>query len=153
GEESRVEGLHAGASDYLVKPFTARELVARIGSHLAMSRIRKEQVIASHRLAAIVESADDAIISKDLNGIVTSWNRAAEEMFGYRAGEMIGRSISAIVPPELEEEESRILETIARGDRIEHFETVRVAKNGRRMEVSLTISPMKDEHGTIVGAA
>jgi len=153
GEESRVEGLHAGASDYLVKPFTARELLARIGSHLAMARIRKEQVSASQRLAAIVESADDAIISKDLNGIVTSWNRAAEQMFGYPAEEMIGRSITAIVPPELQADEPRIMETIARGERIVHFETVRLARSGERIDVSLTISPMKDENGSIVGAS
>jgi PAS domain S-box-containing protein len=153
GEESRVEGLHAGASDYLVKPFTARELLARVGAHLAMSRIQKEQIIASQRLAAIVESADDAIISKDLNGIVTSWNRAAEQMFGYRAEEMIGRSITAIIPPDLQSDEPRILETIVRGERINHFETVRVAKNGKRIDVSLTVSPVKDEKGTTVGAA
>jgi PAS domain S-box-containing protein len=153
GEESRVEGLHAGASDYLVKPFTARELLARVGSHLALSRIQKEQIIASQRLAAIVESADDAIIGKDLNGIVMSWNRAAEEMFGYRAEEMIGRSITAIIPPELQADEPRILETIGRGERIHHFETVRLTKSGRRIDVSLTVSPVKDEHGRIVGSA
>jgi PAS domain S-box-containing protein len=153
GEESRVEGLHAGASDYLVKPFTARELLARVGAHLAMSRIQKEQIIASQRLAAIVESADDAIISKDLNGIVTSWNRAAEQMFGYRAEEMIGRSITAIIPPDLQADEPRILETIVRGERIDHFETVRVAKNGKRIDISLTVSPVKNENGQIVGAA
>jgi PAS domain S-box-containing protein len=153
GEESRVEGWHAGADDYLVKPFTARELLARIGSHLATSKIRKEQIMASQRLATIVESADDAIISKDLNGIVTSWNRAAERMFGYRAEEMIGRSITLIIPPELQADEPRILETIARGERIDHFETVRVGKSGQRIEVSLTISPMRDENGRIVGAA
>ena len=153
GEESRVEGWHAGATDYLVKPFTARELLARIGSHLAMARIRKEQIMASQHLAAIVESADDAIISKDLNGDVTSWNRAAEKMFGYRADEMVGRSITAIIPPEFQADEPQILETIARGERIDHFETVRVTKNGKRIDVSLTVSPMKDEIGRIVGAA
>ena len=153
GEESRVEGWHAGANDYLVKPFTARELLARIGSHLAMSKIRKEQIMASQRLAAIVESADDAILSKDLNGVVTSWNHGAEKMFGYRPEEMVGRSITAIIPPELQADEQRILETIARGERIERFETVRVRKNGERIDVSLTISPLKDEKGRIVGAA
>jgi PAS domain S-box-containing protein len=153
GEESRVEGWNAGADDYLVKPFTARELLARIGSHLAMSKIRKKQIMASQHLAAIVESADDAIISKDLNGDVKSWNRAAEKMFGYRAEEMVGRSITAIIPSELLADEPQILETIARGERIDHLETVRVAKNGERIDVSLTISPMKDEKGQIVGAA
>ena len=153
GEESRVEGLHAGANDYLVKPFTARELLARVASHLAMSRVRREQSIAAHRLAAIVESADDAIVSKDLNGIVTSWNRAAERIFGYTAEEMVGRSIITIIPPELHSDEPRILQTIASGKRIDHFETVRVTKSGERLEVSLTISPVKDERGRIVGAA
>jgi len=153
GEDSRVEGWHAGANDYLVKPFTARELLARIGSHLAMARIRKEQIMASQRLAALVESADDAIIGKDLSGIVTSWNPAAEKMFGYRAEEIVGRSIAAIIPPELQADEPRIQETIARGGRVDHFETVRVTKDGERIDVSLTVSPLKDENGRIVGAA
>ena len=153
GEESRVEGLHAGANDYLVKPFTARELLARVASHLAMSKVRIEQSITAQRLVAIVESADDAIISKDLNGIITSWNRAAERIFGYTAEEMIGRSIITIIPPELHSDEPRILQTIGSGKRIDHFETVRVTKRGERLDVSLTISPVRDESGKIIGAA
>jgi len=110
-------------------------------------------LVASQHLAAIVESSDDAIVSKDLNGIVTSWNSGAEKMFGYTSREMIGRPILTIIPPELQDDENRILATIARGDRIEHFETERVGKNGRRIEVSLTISPVKDDEGRIIGAA
>lgn len=119
----------------------------------AHERERKSAQEASQRLAAIVESSDDAIISKDLNGIMTSWNPAAEKMFGYAADEMIGRPITTIIPPELQDDERRILETIARGQRIEHFETVRLAKSRRQIEVSLTISLVKDEAGRIVGAA
>ena len=99
---------------------------------------------AQHRLAAIVESSDDAIVSKTLEGIITSWNAAAERMFGYTAEEIIGRSINLLVPPELHEDERRILETIACGGRIAHFETVRVTKSGERLDVSLTVSPIKD---------
>jgi len=115
--------------------------------------VRKIEQEAARRLAAIVESSDDAIVSKNLKGIVTSWNRAAESMFGYTAEEMIGRPITTIIPPELQDDEIRILSTIARGDCIEHFETVRVKKNGERIEVSLTVSPVKDEAGRIIGAA
>ncbi len=114
---------------------------------------RKEAEEARRRLAAIVESSDDAIVSKDLNGIVTSWNPCAERIFGYTAEEMIGKPITTIIPPELHEDERRILATIARGERIEHFETVRMKKNGERIDVSLTISPVKDEQGRVIGAA
>ena len=273
GEEAKVEGLKTGADDYLVKPFTARELLARIGSHLAMSRMRAEQNIKDakfralvqassnvlyrmspdwsqvlqldglgflanaeqpisnwmeiyippeerprvgeairqaiatkspfqlehrvrradgtwgwtlsravpllddagqitewlgaasditqrkraeeglYRLAAIVESSEDAIISKDLNGIVSTWNQAAEKMFGFTAEEMIGKPIRTIIPPELQQQEDHILRTIAGGGRIEHFDTVRLTKGGARIEVSLTISPVRDESGRVVGAA
>jgi len=289
GEESRVEGLQAGADDYLIKPFRARELLARVGTHIKLASLRHEAaereallrkateeneerlrlaqsaaqigtwewdpvtgasklsaelhamfgtfpdepdqyaqwsarvhpddlpkvlqfmqegrvsgemefeyryrhpalglrwfyckgrrnqsetrmlgivqdvterkradealrtaLVASQKLAAIVESSDDAIISKDLKGIVTSWNPYAEKLFGYTAEEMIGRSITAIIPTELLADEERILSTIARGERIDHFETVRVKKNGERIEVSLTISPVKDHAGKIIGAA
>jgi PAS domain S-box-containing protein len=115
--------------------------------------LRKEAEQAQRRLAAIVESSDDAIIGKDLNGNVTSWNPGAERMFGYSAKEMIGRLITIIIPPELEEDERRILETIGRGERIEHFETVRLTKSGERIDVSLTVSPVRDDAGRVVGAA
>jgi PAS domain S-box-containing protein len=112
-----------------------------------------EASVVANRLSAIVESSDDAIVSKDLNGTVTSWNPAAERIFGYTADEMVGRPIITIIPPELHNEETRILATIARGERIEHYETVRVSKSGERIDISLTISPVKDENGRIVGAA
>ena len=114
---------------------------------------KKKAEEASLQLAAIVQSADDAIVSKDLNGVVTSWNRAAERIFGYRAEEIVGRSILLLIPPELHDQEPMILATIRAGERIEHFETVRLRKNGERLNVSLTISPVKDQNGKIIGVA
>lgn len=114
---------------------------------------RKQAEEVRHRLAAIVESSDDAIISKDLNGIITSWNKQAENLFGYTAQEMIGRSILTIIPPELHPDEDVILSKIRRGEKIEHFETVRVTKSGQRIEVSLSISPVRNEQGKIIGGA
>jgi PAS domain S-box-containing protein len=114
---------------------------------------QKEAAEARHRLAAIVESSDDAIVGKDLNGIITSWNRGAETIFGYTAEEMIGQPILKIIPPELQHDESRILQTIARGERIQHFETIRLTADGRRIAVSLTMSPVRDGAGRVVGVA
>jgi PAS domain S-box-containing protein len=108
---------------------------------------------AALRLAAIVESSDDAIASKDLNGIITSWNRSAEKLFGYTAEEIIGKPVLVIIPPELHHDEDMILSKIRRGERIEHFETIRLHKSGERIEVSLTISPIKDDDGNVIGAA
>ena len=105
------------------------------------------------RLAAIVQSSDDAIISKNLRGIITSWNPSAERIFGYTEDEAIGKSITLIIPPELQSEEDHILRRLTSGERIEHFETVRVNKSGKRIDVSLTISPIKDSSGRIVGAS
>ena len=109
--------------------------------------------LAVARLAAIVESCDDAIVGKTLDGIVTSWNRGAERLFGHTAAEMIGRSILVIVPPQRHEEEAMILARLCRGERIDHFETQRVTKNGETVDVSLTVSPIRDARGTIVGAS
>jgi PAS domain S-box-containing protein len=286
GEESRIEGLNAGADDYLIKPFGARELLARIGGVLALAKLRsdaagvlresekrmrqltslmpaavyscdqegritffnrraaelwgrepklndaaerycgsfrlldfdgspippsqgpmaiavktgrparnEEAIIerldgsrailrvnidplydmngrlcgainvfeditdlkqaerASRQLAAIVESSEDAIISKDLNGIITSWNRGAEQLFGYTAEEVIGRPVTLLIPLERHDEERGILERIRRGARIEHYETVRQRKDGRRLQISLTVSPIRDAKGNIIGAS
>jgi PAS domain S-box-containing protein len=114
---------------------------------------RKIAEEGAQRLAAIVASSDDAIISKDLHGTVTSWNPGAERIFGYTAGEMIGRPITKIIPLNLHDEEARILATIARGERIQHYETLRLAKSGSLIEISLTVSPVRDEVGNIIGAA
>lgn len=104
-------------------------------------------------LAAIVESSDDAIISKNLDGIITSWNAAAVRILGYTAEEMIGKSVLTIIPEHLHSDEPMIISTIRSGKRLEHFETVRRAKNGELLEVSLTVSPVKDENGVIIGAS
>jgi len=108
---------------------------------------------AALRLAAIVESSDDAIASKDLNGTITSWNRSAEKLFGYKPEEIIGKPVTTIIPPELHHDETMILSKIRRGEKIDHFETIRLHKNGDRIEVSLTISPVKDDNGNVIGAA
>ncbi|MBV8400370.1 MAG: PAS domain S-box protein [Acetobacteraceae bacterium] len=106
-----------------------------------------------HWLAAIADSTDDAIVGKDLNGIVMSWNRAAEVMFGYRAEEIIGRSITLIIPADRIDEEDTILARLRQGERISHFETERRRQDGRIIPVSLTISPIRDETGRIIGVA
>lgn len=104
-------------------------------------------------LAAIVESSSDAIVSKDLSGIVTSWNRGAQLVFGYSAEEMIGRPILTLIPEDRHSEETEILERIRRGEKVEHFETIRRRKNGELIHVSLTISPIRGAGGRIVGAS
>ncbi|HEY9110529.1 MAG TPA: PAS domain S-box protein [Rhodanobacteraceae bacterium] len=105
------------------------------------------------RLAAIVDGSDDAIASKTLDSIVTSWNPAAARLFGYEPEEIIGKSITLIIPPERQAEEDSILDQLRRGERVDHFETVRLAKDGTRIDVSLTISPIRDPSGAIVGAS
>jgi PAS domain S-box-containing protein len=115
--------------------------------------VRRQEEIERARLAAIVESSDDAIIAKDLNGVITSWNIAAERMFGYTTDEIVGRSILTIIPPELQHEEPTILGQIRAGNRVEHLETQRLHKSGRRLEVSLTSSPIRDPRGKVIGAS
>jgi PAS domain S-box-containing protein len=114
---------------------------------------RHDADLESARLAAIVVSSDDAIISKTLDGRITSWNAGAMRIFGYDASEMIGQPILRLIPPELHGEEKEILARLQRGERIEHYETVRVAKDGRRVDVSLTVSPLRDRSGKVVGAS
>jgi PAS domain S-box-containing protein len=108
---------------------------------------------ASQRLAAIVESSDDAIISKDLNAVITSWNDGAERIFGYTAQEAVGRPVTMLMPPERVDEEAGILERIRRGERIDHYETVRRRKDGMLVDISLTVSPVLDPQGRVMGAS
>ena len=127
-------------------------IVSVLESNRDISGIKRERE-TQNRLAAIVESSDDAIVSKDLNGVITSWNKAAERIFGYSAEEAVGRHITLIVPPDRLDEEADILARLQRGQRIDHFETVRKRKNGGLFDVSVTISPVKDAHGRVVGAS
>lgn len=108
---------------------------------------------AEHFMAAVVDSSDDAIITKDLNGIITSWNPGAERLFGYSAEEAIGRYVTMLIPPEREDEEPNILGRLRRGERIDHYETVRRRKDGAMLDISLTVSPVRDGSGRIIGAS
>jgi PAS domain S-box-containing protein len=114
---------------------------------------RRRGEVTQARLAALVDSSDDVIISKTLDGIITSWNPAAERTFGWLASEAIGRHITLIIPEERRAEEDDVLSRIRRGERVDHFETVRVTKDGRRLDLSITVSPVRDGTGRIVGAS
>ena len=114
---------------------------------------RARAEVISQRLAAIVDSSDDAIVGKDLNSIVTSWNAGAERLFGYSAKEMIGTSIMRLIPPDRQAEEDEILTRIRSGQRVDHFETVRMRKDGQLIDVSVTISAIKDMTGNVIGAS
>jgi PAS domain S-box-containing protein len=116
-----------------------------------IERMRAERT--SQLLTSIIVTSDDAIVSKDLNGIVTSWNKGAEQMFGYAAGEMIGWSITKLIPSDRYHEETEILDRIRRGEHIDHYETVRQRNDGSLVDISLTVSPVKDATGMVVGAS
>ena len=131
---------------------TEGNFVGFIGSVIDIHE-RKQTEQASALLSAIVDSSDDAIISKDLNGVITSWNKGAERLFGYTADEAVGRSITMLIPPDRLNEEPKILEQLKRGERVDHFETIRVRKDGSPLNISLTISPVKGADGRIIGAS
>ncbi len=128
-----------------------RFLHTRCFTHDITDRKRAEE--AQARLAAIVESSDDAIVAKTLDGVITSWNQGAQRLFGYTTAEAVGQSITLIIPPERLDEEPAILQRLRRGERVDHFETVRVGKDGQRLDISLTISPVRDGAGRIIGAS
>src|SRR5260370_24759704 len=114
---------------------------------------RERVEMAALRLAAIVESSDDAIIGKTLEGIIVDWNRGAERLYGYTAAEVVGRPISLLIPRDRPDELPAIMETLKRGERIDHYETERITKEGRRISVSVTISPIRNAAGRLVGAS
>jgi PAS domain S-box-containing protein len=137
-ELARIQPCSLGCENSLVKP---------------VSDDPSADVWIATRLAAIVESSDDAIVSKDLNGIVQTWNPAAERMLGYTAEEMIGRSIRCIIPPDRQGEEDEVLSRIRRGESIDHYQTVRMRKDGSFVDVSLSVSPVRAPDGRVVGAS
>ncbi|HEY3656405.1 MAG TPA: CHASE3 domain-containing protein [Steroidobacteraceae bacterium] len=128
------------------------ERALREANNLLEARVQ-ERTAELSQLASIVESSDDAIASKTLEGMITSWNAGAERLFGYAATEILGKPMALLIPPERTDEEPAILARIARGEKTDHFETVRVAKGGRRVDVSVTISPIRSAQGRIVGAS
>src|SRR6202030_4297388 len=127
-------------------------VIAGINLLMDITDRHASEMQAAH-FGAIVASSDDAIVSKTLDGRVTSWNAAATRLFGYQPAEMIGQLITRIIPPELHKEEERILAQLREGRHIDHYETVRVSKDGRRIDVSLCVSPLRDKSGRIVGAS
>ncbi len=155
GEETVAELMKAGAHDYVMKDRLGR-LVPAVKRELLAARERRDRKQAetiSAYLASLVQSCDDAIIGKTLEGTIVSWNPAAERLYGYPADEMIGRSISILVPSYRPAEVPEILDTIKRGQSVDGLETLRLRKDGTPVEVSLTISPIKDAAGRVVGAS
>jgi two-component system CheB/CheR fusion protein len=156
GKRIEITGLRADGSEILVElAITAlhQETNPVFTAYLRDITDRRRGDEASRRLAAIIESSDDAIISKNLDGIITSWNAGAERLFGYKTDEIVGQSILLLIPPERQDEEPRILERIRRGERIDHYETVRRRKDGTLLDISVTVSPLKDKSGQIIGAS
>ncbi|MFI5394164.1 MAG: PAS domain S-box protein [Candidatus Binatia bacterium] len=155
GEEFAVTAMRAGAHDFVSKQRLARlcSAIERELKEVEVRRARKRTEAAARQWAAIVESSDDAIIGLTLEGIITSWNPAAQRIYGYTSEEAIGHPIALVVPSPQRDEVPAIFERISRGERVAHFETVRVRKDGQRINVSLTVSPITDEYGTIIGAS
>jgi PAS domain S-box-containing protein len=142
---------HEALANCILNDPEAGAVAQKIVDELPLLRQRADR--ASSLLSSIVESSDDAIVSKTLGGIITSWNKGAEHLFGYTAEEAIGQHITLIIPPDRHDEEKAIVESLKRGERVDHFETVRRRKDGSFVEISVTISPVRDQAGKVVGAS
>lgn len=155
GEDLAVEMMKAGAHDYVMKNNLSR-LVPAVNRELNAARerrARKHAEATMAHLASIVQSCHDAIFSRTLDGTVMSWNAAAERLFGYIASEMIGRSSSVLTPPNRAPDLAEIPDVVKTGERLERFETVRLRKDGTPISVSLTVSPVHDAAGDVIGAS
>jgi PAS domain S-box-containing protein len=149
---NKLLATHEALADCILSDPEARDSVSQsLLNELPALRLKADKAIGL--LAAIVDSSDDAIVSKTLDGVITSWNVGAERLFGYTAGEAVGQHISLIIPINRRNEETVIIERIKKGERIEHFDTVRVRKDQTPLDISLTISPVRDASGTIIGAS
>jgi two-component system CheB/CheR fusion protein len=156
GQEAVAERPDGTRVPFMAFPSPLRdesgELVGAVNMLVNITERKRTEEIAQ-RLASIVESSDDAIVSKDLNGVIASWNQGAERLFGYKADEVIGKPVTVLIPADRHNEEPRILARIVRGERIDHYETIRRRKDGSLVEISLTVSPVKNADGKIVGAS
>ena len=156
GQEAVVERPDGTRMPFLAFPSPLRdatgEVVGAVNMFVDITERKRNEEMAQ-RFASIVESSDDAIISKSLDGTITSWNSAAARLFGYAAEEIIGKPIAVLIPRDYLAEEASIIERVRRGERIEHFETVRLRKDGSPIEISLTVSPIKTPEGKVVGAS
>jgi PAS domain S-box-containing protein len=156
GEQFRMERRGADHTDYQVDFVPLRNEADEIYAGLVIAldiTDRKKAEERSAKLAAIVESSDDAIIGKTLEGIITSWNRGAEQMFGYKESDMIGQSVMTLIPQDRQDEEPVIISKLKNGESVDHFETLRITREGKLIDVSLTISPIRDAAGTIIGVS
>jgi PAS domain S-box-containing protein len=152
GDINKLLATHEALADCILNDPEARDSISQsVLDELPALRLKADKAIGL--LAAIVDSSDDAIVSKTLDGVITSWNAGAERLFGYTASEAVGQHISLIIPVDRKDEEKVIIERIKRGERIEHFDTVRVRKDQTQVDISLTISPLQDASGKIVGAS
>lgn len=156
GHEIIIERSDGVRRSVLPYPTPIRDSLGRISGAVNLLLDVTERNLAllmTQRFAAIVESSDDAIVGKDINGIINSWNHGAERIFQYKAGEVIGKPIMILIPPERHSEEKEILAKVGRGEQMKHFETIRRRKDGRLIDLSLTISPIKDANGRVIGAS
>lgn len=156
GQRLEMPAVRADGSELAVE--LAINAVAIEGAPIFTAYLRditdqKREESARRRLAAIVESSEDAIIGKNLEGIITNWNQAAERLFGYTAEEILGRPVTTLIPSDLQKEEPTIIARVRRGERIEHYETIRQRKDGTLFNISLTVSPIKDDDGNVIGAS
>ena len=153
GEECPIDDSAAPIRDEVGHVSGCVLIFRDVSAQRLVEHDKSSQLLTARLLASIVESSSDAIISKTLEGIVQSWNAAAERLFGYTAEEAIGRHISLVIPPDRLAEEDQIIANLRAGQRIEHYETERVRKDGQRINASLTISPIKDNSGKVIGAS
>jgi PAS domain S-box-containing protein len=152
-DQQIIEGYETGGVDYVAKPVNPAILRSKVGIFAQVYRRQRSLEEVNRTLAAVVESSNDAILSKDLNGIIATFNQGAERLFGYKAKEVVGKPITILIPPDRQHEEPEILARIRRGEGIDHYETVRRRKDGTLVDVSLTVSPVKDDQGRIIGAS